>query len=346
MSEQLRNRLTELEQEQARVRRSIRNIGDAFASNLDRTALLELALKTAMDATAADRGRISARERADTPLSEVTHFGRLEGLEDLIRESERAALDGDGIGSSASEELTWPASRWERWSPAARPTVSSPLCAPDRPFTEDDLELLRSLAIRASLALANVHMHHDVQRQAVTDDLTGLTTHGRFQELLGAEMEEVRRYSYPVGLVMLDLDDFKAVNDLHGHQQGDVVLRAAAEVLRETKRDVDVAARYGGEEFALILPHTDLDGTYVIAERVREAIELAEVPLLKSTGTIRVTASVGVAAASGGDKNELIAAADAALYVAKREGKNRTVRADADAAEAFPAPLQPIPPDA
>jgi diguanylate cyclase (GGDEF)-like protein len=185
-----------------------------------------------------------------------------------------------------------------------------------------------------------------VQRQAVTDDLTGLTTHGRFQELLGAEMEEVRRYSYPVGLVMLDLDDFKAVNDLHGHQQGDVVLRAAAEVLRETKRDVDVAARYGGEELALILPHTDLDGTYVIAERVREAIERIEVPMLKSTGTIRITASLGVAAASGGDKNELIAAADAALYVAKREGKNRTVRADADAAESVPAPLWPIPPDA
>ena len=88
----------------------------------------------------------------------------------------------------------------------------------DRAFSEDDLELLRSLAIRASLALANVHMHHDVQRQAVTDDLTGLTTHGHFQELLGAEMEEVRRYTYPVGLVMLDLDDFKAVNDLYGHQ--------------------------------------------------------------------------------------------------------------------------------
>jgi diguanylate cyclase (GGDEF)-like protein len=346
MSKQLRNRLAELEQEQARVRRSIRNIGDAFASNLDRTALLELALKTAMDATATDRGRISARERADTPLSEVTHFGRLDGLEDLIRESERAALEGDGIGVKQSEELNVASVTLGAMVPGGPTHGLITVMGADRAFTEDDLELLRSLAIRASLALANVHMHHDVQRQAVTDDLTGLTTHGRFQELLGAEMEEVRRYSYPVGLVMLDLDDFKAVNDLHGHQQGDVVLRAAAEVLRETKRDVDVAARYGGEELALILPHTDLDGTYVIAERVREAIELVEVPLLKSTGTLRVTASLGVAAASGGDKNELIAAADAALYVAKREGKNRTVRADAEAAEGFPAPLWPIPPDA
>ena len=345
MSEQLRNRLTELEQEQARVRRSIRNIGDAFASNLDRTALLELALKTAMDATATDRGRISARERADKPLSEVTHFGRLDGLKELIRESERAALEGDGIGVKRREELNVASVTLGAMVPGGPTHGLITVMRADRAFTEDDLELLRSLAIRASLALANVHMHDDVQRQAVTDDLTGLTTHGRFQELLGAEMEEVRRYSYPVGLVMLDLDDFKAVNDLHGHQQGDVVLRAAAEVLRETKRDVDVAARYGGEELALILPHTDIDGTYAIAERVREAIELVEVPLLKSTGTLRVTASLGVAAASGGDKNELIAAADSALYVAKREGKNRTVRADAEVADGFPAPLWPIPPD-
>ncbi len=157
-------------------------------------------------------------------------------------------------------------------------------------------------------------------------------------------MEEVRRYTFPVGLVMLDLDDFTAVNDLHGHQQGDVVLRVAAEILRDTKRDVDVAARYGGEEFALIVPHTDLDRTYTIAERIRDAIGVAEIPLLKSGGTIRSTATVGVAASSDGDKNELIAAADAALYTAKRQGKNRTVRAGADTAETFPAPLAEIPP--
>ena len=194
-------------------------------------------------------------------------------------------------------------------------------------MTEDDLALLRQLALRTTLALDNVQEHFDVQRAAITDDLTGLATHGRFQELLALEMEEVGRYSYPVGLVMLDIDNFKSINDRYGHQQGDRVLRRVAAILRDTSRDVDVAARYGGEEMCLILPHTDLEGTYVIAERVREAIAAEEIPLLGSDAAIRVTASFGVAAASSGTKNALIGAADSALYTAKREGKNRTVQA-------------------
>jgi diguanylate cyclase (GGDEF)-like protein len=98
-------------------------------------------------------------------------------------------------------------------------------------------------------------------------------------------------------------------------------------VVRENSRDPDVAARYGGEELALILPHTDLEGTHVIAERIRESIESMEVPLLDGAGSLQITASLGVAASSQGSKNELISAADNALYVAKREGKNKTVRA-------------------
>ena len=132
--------------------------------------------------------------------------------------------------------------------------------------------------------MANVNLHFDVQRQAITDDLTGLASHGHFQDLLGAEMEEVRRYQYPVGLIMLDIDNFKSVNDVHGHQQGDLVLRCVADALRETSRDVDVAARYGGEEMALILPHTDLEGAFEMAERARMAIAAMEIPLLEGDG--------------------------------------------------------------
>lgn len=327
MSQQLERRLDELEQERSRVRESIRRIGEAFASGLDREALLELALQTAMDATNADRGRVSARESPTEPLGETTHVGRLAGLEAPVYESERRALTENGAGRVTAGDLHVATVALGPVVPGGPTHGLITVCRDGHPFTSDDLELLRTLAAQTTLAMANVNLHHDIQRQAVTDDLTGLATHGRFQELLGAEMEEVRRYRYPVGLIMLDIDDFKSVNDAHGHQQGDLVLRAVAEALLKTSRDVDVAARYGGEELALILPHTDLAGAYEMAERSRTAIEALEIPMVDGTGSLRVTASAGAASSSEGDKNELIAAADGALYVAKREGKNRTIRA-------------------
>jgi diguanylate cyclase (GGDEF)-like protein len=334
MSRQLARRLNQLEQERSRVRQAIRRIGEAFASGLDREALLELALKTAIDACDADRGRVSARATAADPLAETVRVGLLAGLEGPIHEAERRALSGDGVGEASVDDLYLATVALGEMTPGGPVHGLITACRPDRPFTEDDAELLRSLAARATLALANVNLHFDIQRQAVTDDLTGLATHGRFQELLGSVMDQVRRYPYPVGLIMLDIDDFKSVNDVYGHQQGDLVLRYVADALRETSRDVDVAARYGGEEMALILPHTDLEGTYEMAERARMAIEALAVPQLDGQGTLRITASVGAASSDDGDKNELIAAADAALYVAKREGKNRTVRALAESAHA------------
>jgi diguanylate cyclase (GGDEF)-like protein len=270
---------------------------------------------------------VSARESPTEPLAETTHVGRLAGLEGPVYESERRALTENGAGRVTAGDLHVATVALGPVVPGGPTHGLITVCRDGHPFTSDDLELLRTLAAQTTLAMANVNLHHDIQRQAVTDDLTGLATHGRFQELLGAEMEEVRRYRYPVGLIMLDIDDFKSVNDAHGHQQGDLVLRAVAEALLKTSRDVDVAARYGGEELALILPHTDLAGAYEMAERSRTAIEALEIPMVDGTASLRVTASVGAASSSEGDKNELIAAADGALYVAKREGKNRTIRA-------------------
>jgi diguanylate cyclase (GGDEF)-like protein len=131
---------------------------------------------------------------------------------------------------------------------------------------------------------------------------------------------------------MLDIDDFKSVNDTYGHQQGDVVLKQVARVVRDSSREADLAARYGGEEMALILPHTDLAGAYAIAERVRTAIEALHVPRLDGQGVLRITASLGVAASVDGDKDSLISEADNALYAAKRSGKNRTVTAATETA--------------
>jgi len=170
-----------------------------------------------------------------------------------------------------------------------------------------------------------------VQRQAVTDELTGLSNHRRFQEVMAQEVGRSKRFGHDLGLVMLDIDHFKSVNDTYGHQQGDVVLREVARVLRESSREIDEPARYGGEELAVALPQTDLDGAYLFAERVRTALEALRIPRLNGAGgALRVTASFGAAAmpGTGDDTGSLIAAADAALYQAKRTGRNRTVRAE------------------
>jgi len=135
-----------------------------------------------------------------------------------------------------------------------------------------------------------------------------------------------------MGLIMLDIDNFKRVNDTYGHMQGDLVLREVARVLRESSREIDEPARYGGEEMAVALPGTDLEGAYLFAERVRRSIESLELPLIDGDGSLRVTASFGAAALAPdqpkADKDALVASADAALYRAKRSGKNRTVRAE------------------
>ena len=129
---------------------------------------------------------------------------------------------------------------------------------------------------------------------------------------------------------MLDIDDFKQINDTFGHPQGDVVLVEVARVLRELSRDIDEPARYGGEELAVILPQTDLGGAELLAERMRTAIEELRIKRGSAGDPLTVTASFGVASlpSCAPDKETLIAEADAALYRAKRAGKNRVRRGE------------------
>ncbi len=332
MSNELAHRLDELSQERARLRESIRRIGQTLAANLDRPALLELALRTAVDAVQAGCGRVSAFVDPDDGLREAAAVGSLADAGDAIAETEQEALNTGDVAERTSAKRAVLSLPLGPLQPGGRAHGVLTVVRDSHPFTQDENELLRSLSLQAALALENVELHFQVRRQAVTDELTGLANHGRFQELLEAEAEQVRRYHHPLGLIMLDIDDFKAINDTHGHPQGDLVLEAVARVVRENSREADTPARYGGEEMALILPHTDLDGAYAIAERVRSAIEALQIPVLAGGGTLKATASVGVAATRDGTRESLIAEADAALYDAKRQGKNRTVKAPPRAA--------------
>ena len=164
---------------------------------------------------------------------------------------------------------------------------------------------------------------------SLTDDLTGLPNRRAFDVTLANRVRELDRLGGAFGLVLLDLDNFKSINDTYGHPQGDYVLREFARVLHESSREIDHPARYGGEEFALLLPGTDLEGAYELSERVRKGIEALRIPLLAGSGTLRVTVSCGVGAMTNKATGSaaLVSSVDAALYEAKRSGKNKSVRA-------------------
>jgi diguanylate cyclase (GGDEF)-like protein len=317
--------LKELAHQRRRLRESIRRTGQTLAANLDRPALLELALKTAADAVHASGGRLVVLSSPD-PGVDTGSIGSLKGVERPIEDAELCALQNGSIGESRAGQAFVASVALRPMEREGRLYGVITVARKGRPFSDEERELLRLLAAQTTLALENVELHYQVRRQAVTDELTGLGNYARFQELLSIEAQQVRRYGDSVALLMLDLDDFKSINDTFGHQQGDAVLRAVARSLRESCREVDTAVRYGGDELAVILPRTRLEGALAIGERARAAIESLRIPRLDGDDSLRVTASVGVSASEIGDTEALISDADRALYIAKREGKNRTVR--------------------
>jgi len=152
------------------------------------------------------------------------------------------------------------------------------------------------------------------------DFLTGLFNRRYFMELAEAELIRSERYDRPLSVFMLDVDHFKKINDTHGHNAGDAVLRRLGEIMQNALREVDIIGRMGGEEFAILLPETTLENAAMVAERLREKISLQAISL--SGGLpLHITVSIGVAALSGKDLNidTLLSFADEALYEAKRE---------------------------
>jgi two-component system cell cycle response regulator len=157
------------------------------------------------------------------------------------------------------------------------------------------------------------------------DGLTDLFNHAYFKRFLDLEVKRSQRQNHPTSLILLDLDDFKTMNDSLGHAAGDLILSEVGRRIRGSIREIDLPARYGGEEFAVVLPYTDKAGAIVVAERIRKALA-SEVFLLGSQfSVVQVSASIGVATCPENGKlsGELIRAADSMLYQAKKEGKNR-----------------------
>jgi diguanylate cyclase (GGDEF)-like protein len=328
MSRELAGRLEELTRERERVQDSMRRLGEAVGANLDRDALLELVMRTAVDGVGADAGRAHVRMNGGGPLQERTRVGRMNGLESAV-----ASAEAEALSSGSAREAT----------AGGANAIAHPLRGTDgrevvgvvsvgragRPFTPGDRELFDFLAGQAARSMGNVDFYETAARDAVTDHLMGLLNKRAFEEALGNEVERVRRAGGDVGLVLIDLDDFGQFNKKYGVLQGDAVLREVGRVLRESSREIDHPARYGGEELAVILPNTDLEGAYNRAERIREQIEQLRIPLVGGNGTLSITASCGVSSARGtaADSKALVELAGAALIEAKQSGKNTTRRA-------------------
>lgn len=182
---------------------------------------------------------------------------------------------------------------------------------PRRQFTGEEIELLADFAAVAALALDNARSRADLEAQAQTDDLTALSNRRHFHRELEREIAAARRTRSPLSLLLLDLDNFKAINDSHGHDRGDAALQTVADAIRQHLRAADLAARVGGDEFVIMLPHTGRADAEALATTIATTISDA----LAALGT---TASIGVSTLRERPDHNLLAEADRLLYQAKR----------------------------
>jgi diguanylate cyclase (GGDEF)-like protein len=195
-------------------------------------------------------------------------------------------------------------------------------------FGEVDRQTIQTISEQLSLALANLKLQESLRNQSLRDPLTGLFNRRYMGEAIARELARATRQSTPLAVAMVDIDHFKRFNDGHGHEGGDVLLAAFGRLLGGMSRDEDIVCRYGGEEFALILPGTDAETAHKRLDQIRLAVRQLQVSNHgQSLGSVSMSAGVAVFPRDGSSGDSLIAAADVALYEAKRAGRDRVMAA-------------------
>jgi diguanylate cyclase (GGDEF)-like protein len=325
MSDRLEEQMSELTHQREQLDQSVRRLGTALASGLDRAALLEIVVEGAVVSCGAESGRVSLLDQIDPEA--VAGTAPDADLAEALEQASRRSIERDAPTQAevaGAHAISIPLA-----PPGEQRTVlgTMALARHGERFSKGECEVLQYLVGQAEVSIQNIGAHERVTELAATDDLTGLSNNRHFREWMTREVSRANRFESELSLVILDIDDFKSINDTYGHQQGDAVIEQIGRVLRMESRGIDEPARYGGEEFVLGLPETPSDGAELVAERVRESLEEMEIDSVNGGPPLRVTASLGVATmpADGTDLQTLFAAADEALYAAKRGGKNRVV---------------------
>jgi two-component system, cell cycle response regulator len=336
MTDNLRRHVQELEQSRHEFQAAMARLGDVLVSTHDIGGIIDVVLEActltlrADEALFFERVAMPARIRATAAQSWA-----VPALE----------LNGTGLAGAAARELApvvHPGHAVpDPGEPAADAAMAVPVVSDGRlfgviavygrsgggQFRPEDVHTLQTLARQTEVAIGNVFLHDETRRQARTDGTTGLWNRREFELRALESVKEATRFEEPFGIILVDIDNFKRVNDDYDHSTGDAALIWLASKLSEATREIDVVARWGGEEFIVLLPRAGVEETATVAERIRATVAAA--PMVDGDKTIPLTVSIGMAVhpTDGPTADALFKAADAALLRAKRMGKNRVERA-------------------
>jgi diguanylate cyclase (GGDEF)-like protein len=333
-------KLAHLLQEQAGREIAINRIATAIRESLELGVILQktvdevgLALSVASCALRVEGQTIEqalryfyfAGETAEEPAQKEECIRDLDlQIASLAKHPELHTQDACEDSDSNNEKLAMaivPLMFQERFVGALQVTAADP----SRAWEGNELLLLRTVADQVAVAVNHANLFAQIKQQALTDALTGCYNRRSFEMQLDQDLLMAKRSHHPLSVAMVDLDRFKQLNDSVGHEAGDAALRKLAECFRQELRGVDTAARFGGDEFVLILPQAYAEGAAIVAERLRSRIAQIEIP-----GYGNLSASIGIATfpSHASSRADLTRVADAALYSAKRAGRNRVCIAE------------------
>ena len=346
MTSRLHDTVGQLSHSRDQLQRAVRRVGDTLRSTHDMKQMLESVVNTAADALEADvailwsftgtREELYASIARGTDIKELPKLRIAEGVVGFVAERASSIVipppqPVQGMPKPARTEPSFPVALVTPLYSQDRMVAVLALYRTDprKHFGAEDVEMVNFLTEQCGVAIENVYLHEEAQRLSLTDGLTG-TWNRRFMQMQFRQvLATATRFDRPFSILMLDLDNFKQINDTFGHQRGDEILIEFSRRVKIALREVDTFARYGGEEFICLLAETDVDGAITTAEKIRDAIRSE--PFGDSAERhISLTVSIGVASypQHGETYASIVESADQAMYRAKQLGRDRVAVAE------------------